>query len=147
MQCHAQGKDMCLHNVLHTTAKRPTQRDGTVYCSFSRAICSQSCENTPHIHPLCMCPFRCQGLPHLGHLHICKVLHHVLLKAGRVAKTTKEETVYHRGCAVKVSTAMKDTMEAEHLALEPHVCCEPPDALPSDTRLHRLLVAPLGVKV
>ena len=42
---------------------------------------------------------------------------------GRVAKTTKEETVYHRGYAVKVSTAMKDTMEAEHWVLELRVCC------------------------
>ena len=32
----------------------------------------------------------------------------------RVAKTTKEETVYHRGYAVKVTTAMKDAMEAEN---------------------------------
>ena len=31
-----------------------------------------------------------------------------------MAKTTKEETVYHRGYAMNVSTAMKDTMEAEH---------------------------------
>ena len=37
---------------------------------------------------------------------------------GRVAKTTKEETMYHKGCAVKVSTAMKDTMEAVHWAPE-----------------------------
>ena len=65
---------------------------------------------------------------------------------GRVAKTTKEETVYHRGCAMKVSTVMKDTMEAEHRAPELLVCRHPPDALPGDTRLHRLLVAPLGVQ-
>ena len=40
----------------------------------------------------------------------------------RGAKTTKEETVHHRGCALKVSTAMKDTMEAEHWAPELRVC-------------------------
>ena len=40
-----------------------------------------------------------------------------------MAKTTKEETVYHKGCAVKVSDAMKGTMEAEHWALELRVCC------------------------
>ena len=31
----------------------------------------------------------------------------------RVTKTTRLETVYHRGCAVKVTTAMKNTMEAK----------------------------------
>ena len=30
-----------------------------------------------------------------------------------MAKTTLVETVYHRGCAVKVTTAMKDIMEAK----------------------------------
>ena len=63
---------------------------------------------------------------------------------GRVAKTTEEETVYHRGCAVKVSTAMKDTIEAEHQAPQLRVCWQPQGALPSDTRLHRLLVALQG---
>ena len=66
---------------------------------------------------------------------------------GRVAKTTKEETVYHRGYAVKVTPTMKDTMEAENWAPELRVCCQPPDALPSDTKLHCLLVALLGVQV
>ena len=64
---------------------------------------------------------------------------------GREAKTTKEETAYHRGFAVKVTTAMKDAMEAENWAPELRVCCQPPDALLRDTRLHRLLVALLGV--
>ena len=32
---------------------------------------------------------------------------------GRAAKATKEETVYHKGYALKVSTAMKANMEAE----------------------------------
>ena len=67
---------------------------------------------------------------------------------GRIAKTTKEETVYHRVHAPKVSTtAMKETMEAERSAPELRVCCQPPDAMPSDTRLHHLLVALLGVQV
>ena len=66
---------------------------------------------------------------------------------GQVAKTTKDETVYHSGFAVKVTTAMKDPMEAENWAQELRVCCQPPDALPSDTRLHRLVVALLGVQV
>ena len=64
-----------------------------------------------------------------------------------MAKTTKTETVYHKGFAVKVTTAMKDAMEAENWAPELRVCCQPPDALLSDTRLHRLLVALLGVQV
>ena len=66
---------------------------------------------------------------------------------GRVAKTTKEETLYHRGYAVKFSTAMKDTMEAEHCTPELRVCCQPRDALPSDTRWHRLMVALVGVQL
>ena len=66
---------------------------------------------------------------------------------GRLAKTTKTETVYHRGFAVKVATTMKDAMEAENWTPELRVYCQPPDAPPSDTRLHRLLVALLGVQV
>ena len=66
---------------------------------------------------------------------------------GRVAKTTWVETVYHRGYAIKVTTAMKDTMEAKDWAVDLWVCCQPPNTLPSDTRVHRLLVALLGVKV
>ena len=66
---------------------------------------------------------------------------------GRVAKTTRVETVYDRGCAIKVTTAMKETMEAENCGPELRVCCRPPDTLPSDTMLHRLPVALLGVQV
>ena len=66
---------------------------------------------------------------------------------GRVAKTTKTETVYHKGFVVKVTTVMKDAMETENWAPELCVCCQPPHALPSDTRLHHLLVALLGVQV
>ena len=66
---------------------------------------------------------------------------------GRAAKNTKEQTVYHRGYTVKVSAAMQVTMEAERWAPELRVCCQPPDAIPSGTRLHRLLVALLGVQV
>ena len=66
---------------------------------------------------------------------------------GQVAKTTRVETVYHGGYPVKVATAMKDTMEAKDWTPELRVCCQPLDTLPSDTRLHRLLVALLGVQV
>ena len=66
---------------------------------------------------------------------------------GRGAKTTRVETVYHGGYPVKVTTAMKDTMEAKDWTPELRVCCQPPDTLPSNTRLHRLLVALLGVQV
>ena len=62
-----------------------------------------------------------------------------------MAKTTRQETVHHRGYAVKVITAMNNAMEAENLAPELGVCYEPPDTLPSDTRLHRLPVALLNV--
>ena len=64
-----------------------------------------------------------------------------------MAKTTKDEIVYHRGGAVKVSTAMRDTMEAEYWAPELRVCSQPPGELPSDTRLHRLQVALLDLRV
>ena len=66
---------------------------------------------------------------------------------GRLAKTTKTETVHHRRVAVKVTTTMKDAMEAKNWTPELWVCCQPPDALPSDTRPHRLLMALLGVQV
>ena len=66
---------------------------------------------------------------------------------GPVAKTTRVETVYHEGYPVKVTTAMKDTMEAKDWALEVRVCCQPRDTLPSYTRLHRLLVALLGIQI
>ena len=49
--------------------------------------------------------------------------------------------------AVKVTAAMKDAMETQNWVPELGVCCQPPDALPSDTRLHRLLVALLGVQL
>ena len=62
-----------------------------------------------------------------------------------MAKTTKTESVHHRGYAVKVTTPMKDTMEAGNWAPELRVCCQPPNVLSSDTRLHRLLVALLSV--
>ena len=64
-----------------------------------------------------------------------------------MAKTTRVETVYHRRYAIKVTTALKDTMHAKDWAQELRVCCQPPNTLPSDTRLHRLLVALLGVQV
>ena len=57
------------------------------------------------------------------------------------------EAVYHGGYPVKVTTAMTDTMEAKDWVPELRVCCQPSDTLPSDTRLHRLLVALLGIQV
>ena len=64
-----------------------------------------------------------------------------------MAKTTRMETVYHGGYPIKVTAAMRDTMEANDWAPELRVCCQPPHAPPSDTRLHRLLVALLGVQL
>ena len=52
-----------------------------------------------------------------------------------------------QGHAIKVTTSMKDTMEAKDWAPELRVCCQPPNTLPSDTRLCRLLVALVGVSV
>ena len=58
-----------------------------------------------------------------------------------MAKTTRMETVYHGGYPIK------DTMEAKDWAPELRVCRQPADTLLSDTRLHRLLMALLGVQV
>ena len=65
----------------------------------------------------------------------------------RVAKATRVGNVYHGGHPNKVTTAMKDTMEAADRAPEFRECWQPPDTLPSDPRLHRLLVALLGIEV
>ena len=64
-----------------------------------------------------------------------------------MANTTRMKTVYHGGYRIKVTTAMKDAMEAKDWAPELRVCYQPPNTPPSDTRLHRLLVALLGVQV
>ena len=66
---------------------------------------------------------------------------------GRAAKTTCQATVYHRGEPLRVTAAMQDTMEEEQWIPELRVCRQPRDTLPSDTRLHRLLVALLGIQV
>ena len=66
---------------------------------------------------------------------------------GRAAKTTRMKTVYHRGQPLRVTAAMQDTMEVEEWVPELRVCRQPPGALPSDTRPHRLLVALLGIQV
>ena len=42
---------------------------------------------------------------------------------------------------------MKNTTEAKDWTPELRMCCQPPDMLPSDTRLNCLLVAFLGVQV
>ena len=55
--------------------------------------------------------------------------------------------MYHTGYAVKVTSAMKDTMEVKNWAPQLRVCCQPPDVLPSGTKVHRLLVALPGVQV
>ena len=65
---------------------------------------------------------------------------------GRVARTTWRETMYHGGYPIKVTTAVKDTREANDWARELRVCSQLPDALPRDTTLHCLLVALLGVQ-
>ena len=66
---------------------------------------------------------------------------------GRDAKTTRQATVYHRGEPLWVTAAMQDTMEVEKWIPELRVCHQPPGTLHSDTRLHRLLVALLGIQV
>ena len=64
-----------------------------------------------------------------------------------MAKTTRMEPVHHGGYPTKVTTAMKDTMNANDCALELRLCCQPLDALPSNTRLQRVSVALLGVQM
>ena len=55
--------------------------------------------------------------------------------------------MYHGGHPVKVTTAMKDTIEAADWVPELRVFHQPKGTLPSDNRLHRLLVALLGIQV
>ena len=66
---------------------------------------------------------------------------------GQAAKTTRMTTVYHRGQPLRVTAAMQETMEVEEWVPELRVCHQPPGTLPSDTRLHRLLVALPGIQV
>ena len=66
---------------------------------------------------------------------------------GRAAKTTRMATIYHGGHPLRVTAAMQDTMEAAGWVPELRVCQQPQGTLPSDTRLHRLLVALLGIQV
>ena len=55
--------------------------------------------------------------------------------------------MYHGEYPIKITTAMKDTMEADEWTPELRVCRHSLDTLPSDTRLHLLLVGLLGVQV
>ena len=66
---------------------------------------------------------------------------------GRPAKTARMVTIYHGGQPLRVTAAMQDTMEAAGWVPELKVCQQPPNTLPSDTRLHRLLVALPGIQV
>ena len=66
---------------------------------------------------------------------------------GWAAKTTRMVTIYHRGQPLRVTAAMQDTMETAGWVPELRVCQQPPGTLPCDTRLHRLLVALLGIQV
>ena len=66
---------------------------------------------------------------------------------GWEAKTTRMVTIYHRGQPLWMTAAMQDTMEAAGWAPELRVCQQPPGTLPGNTRLHRLLVALLGIQM
>ena len=70
-----------------------------------------------------------------------------VIVGGRAAKTTRMETIYHRGQPLRMTAALQDTMETAGWASEPRVCQQPPGTLPSDTRLHRLRVALLDIQV
>ena len=70
-----------------------------------------------------------------------------VIVGGRAAKTTRMETIYHRGQPLRMTAALQDTMETAGWAPEPRVCQQPPGTLPSDTRLHRLVVALLDIQV
>ena len=70
-----------------------------------------------------------------------------VIVGGRAAKTTRMETIYHRGQPLRMTAALQDKMETAGWAPEPRVCQQPPGTLPSDTRLHRLLVANLDIQV
>ena len=66
----------------------------------STGICSQQRKDTPHINPLCMRPLGGQGLPNLGHLHIGKVLYHVLLEVCPLCQGT---VAMHMCCIQPIS--------------------------------------------
>ena len=55
--------------------------------------------------------------------------------------------VYNKGHRLRVTAAMQDTMEAASWMPEIWLCQQPPGTPPSDTRLHRGLVALLGIQV
>ena len=49
-----------------------------------------------------------------------------VVTGGRVAKTSRKETAYHGGYRIKVTTAIKDAMEAKDWAPELQGTCRPP---------------------
>ena len=62
-----------------------------------------------------------------------------------MAKTTKEETMHHKGCAVKVSAAMKDTMEGAPEMVQGHVLVVVPQpGVQRRIHLHLHLHTPKG---
>ena len=65
----------------------------------------------------------------------------------REAKTTREQVIYQRGCAVQLTTALEDVMATLWWAVVLPVCEQPTGDFPSDTCLHRLLVSLLDISV
>ena len=63
---------------------------------------------------------------------------------GHEAKTTRERVVYQRRCVVQLTT-MEDVMAVLGWAVVLPVCELPNRDLPSNTRLHRLLVSLMDI--
>ena len=70
-----------------------------------------------------------------------------VMVGGRAAKTTRMETIYHRGQPLWMTAALQDTMGTAGWVPEPRLCQQILGTLPSDTRLHRPLVALLDIQV
>ena len=90
------------------------------------------------------------GYHHLGDLYTGD--HQVLPERALKGRAPARKGIpglraYHRGQPLRVTAAMQDTMEIAGWAPELRVCQQPPGTLPSDRRLHRLLVALLGIQV
>ena len=64
----------------------------------------------------------------------------------REAKTTRERVVYQWGRAIQATTVMEDVMVVMEWSVVLPVCEQPRQALPSNPRLHRLLVSLLDIR-
>ena len=65
---------------------------------------------------------------------------------GQEAKTTRERVIYQRGQAIRLTKPMEDVMADMRWSVVLPVCKQPNRDLPSDTRIHQLLVSLLDIE-